>query len=203
MPSHAERSLPLKSTTASDGAAVPAPGVTMGGTGFHTSVSAGSTSVGAWATAANADMRAVAAAPIVAIRRAFMRTPVGLSQQPRDRTILARPERVDPGLYALAERRVVLIVPRTQLGGNRILPNLDTHLADPIGEQVRHRRATVRIDDRDVQDRVQRVAHGIEHERDPAGLGFEQTREGRSLFRMLRGREAGALDEVHDRDGQV
>ena len=61
----------------------------------------------------------------------------------------------------------------------------------------------MRIDDGDVEDRVQRLAHGVEHEGHAAGLRPQQVAERRMLRVVLGWREARALGEVHHRHRHV
>src|SRR5450759_4351366 len=65
--------------------------------------------------------------------------------QARDRRILLGPDRVHPGLKALAKHRIVLVVAADEFGGDRALAHLHANHADTIGEQIRKARPAAGI----------------------------------------------------------
>src|SRR4249919_1420187 len=104
--------------------------------------------------------------------------------------ILLLPQPVHPLLEAGTERAVVLVVATQQLIGDRALAQVHADLGDAVRQQVHHRGPPAGIRDGHVQDRVQALAHRVQHESHAARLRLEQVAVRRALRGVLARREA-------------
>src|SRR5690606_32208332 len=76
----------------------------------------------------------------------------GESSDPQfgDQTIFFAPQIVQPALHTFAKHRIVLIIAAEQLGGDRPLANVHSHLAHPVRKQIEHGGPAIGIDDGDI-----------------------------------------------------
>lgn len=121
-----------------------------------------------------------------------------LAQQTIDGVVLGLQALIDPHLHARTLRLIILVVATAQL--DRDGQGLDVYhdTPDPIGEQVAEFTHTVRIGDGDIHQGIQRLTHGIPHQRGTASLGFEQVPKRRLLLSMFVGAKTRTLRKIDD-----
>src|SRR5882757_5498170 len=119
-------------------------------------------------------------------------------QQPADTLILLRPQLRNPVLETLAESGVVLIAAGIELVRNGQAAHFDDDLMHPAGHEVPEAAGAFRIDDGDVQQRIDLLAQRRQAQRHAAGLGLEQETVRRTLLVVLGPGEARAFEEIED-----
>ena len=92
-----------------------------------------------------------------------------------------------------------MVVIATQHVVDRKLAHPHTHVAYPAGKQIEHAARPIEINDGDIQNGVQCVAHRIQHKRHTTGLGPQQVLERRGLRVMFGRGEPRAFDKIHHR----
>src|SRR5690606_4175322 len=108
-------------------------------------------------------------------------------------------ERVHPLLEFYPVGFILVVVAADESLRNLDLAKTHVHRIEAPAEQVPEARYPARVVDGDVDDAVQLLPHGVEHEGDAPGLGLEQMPERRLLLRMLGRRQARAFEKIEHR----